>query len=262
MGCLALTSLVFGCHPSPPTVTPRLSSPEVREVSRVDAATDATPTDVTPTDATPEPTPDVPSPFFTDNAPLTPGCIAWSSRRSAAACVIESPTDDLTNLRVVLRFTSDAPRAVVPIVDDAAFEAEREQRPSAPAIAAARARLAREGYTPIESVRRGLAVNEVAPLGNGVTARWQRRTTARAGANQAPRYTDRVTFRWDASATPLVVEALEDRPVEEPQIAVYAIEGGRFFVLEYVGRFADEGEYGTHGRAWQCDREARACVAQ
>jgi hypothetical protein len=71
-----------------------------------------------------------------------------------------------------------------------------------------------------------------------------------------------VTVRWDATAPPLVIAALEDRPVEDPALAVYPIEGGRFFVLEYVGRFADEGEYGTHARALRCDREARACVAQ
>lgn len=30
---------------------------------------------------------------------------------------------------------------------------------------------------------------------------------------------------------------------------MYPIEGGRYLVVDYVGRFGDEGEYGTHARA-------------
>jgi hypothetical protein len=162
----------------------------------------------------------------------------------------------------VLRFTSDGPGAVSAIVDDAAFEAERAMNPSPAAVAAAQARLAREGYRPIEAIRQTLPSNVAVAWAPGATARWQRRTTARGRANQAPRYTDRVTLRWDATSAPVVLTALEERPVEDPRVAVYPVEGGRYLVVDYVGRFADEGEYGTHARAWRCDREARACTAQ
>ena len=60
----------------------------------------------------------------------------------------------------------------------------------------------------------------------------------------------------------MVLTTLDDRPVEDPRVAVYPIEGGRYLVVDYVGRFGDEGEYGTHARAWRCDREAHTCAAQ
>jgi hypothetical protein len=248
-----LTTALVGCHPTPPTAAPRVEAPVARDVAPApDAAVDAAP----------PPAPDVASPFFAGESPLSPGCFAWSTTLASAACVIESPTDDLPHLRAVLRFTSDGPGAVTALVDAAAFEAERAMRPSAEGLAAARARLAREGYAPIEALRQTLPANVAVAWAPGATARWQRRTTARGGPNQAPRYTDRVTLRWDATSAPVVLTTLEERPVEDPRVAVYPVEGGRYLVVDYVGRFADEGEYGTHARAWRCDREAHACTAQ
>lgn len=258
-----LAALLLGCHPTPPAASPRVEATAPRDVATIeaptlDAALEATPPREPASDAATDAT----SPFFAEGAPLRPGCFAWSPGIASAACVIESPTDDLQNLRVVLRFTSDAPGAVTSIVDAAAFEAEREMRPSAQQIADARARLAREGYAPIDALRQTLGVDGVVTWAPGATARWQRRTSARGRANQAPRYTDRVTIRWDATTPPLVLTALEDRPVEAPTVAAYPIDGGRYLLLDYVGRFADEGEYGTHARAWRCDRVARVCAAQ
>ncbi|MFO0648576.1 MAG: hypothetical protein U0326_20210 [Polyangiales bacterium] len=258
-----LAALFLGCHPTPPVGAPRVEASTSRDVAAIeaplpDAALDAMP----PREPASDAATDAASPFFAEGAPLRPGCFAWSPGIASAACVIESATDDLTNLRVVLRFTSDAPGAVTPIIDAEAFAAGREMRPSAQQLADARARLARDGYAPIDGLRQTLRVNGVVTWAPGATASWQRRTSARGRANQATRFTDRVTIRWDPTSPPLVLTALEDRPVEAPTVAVYPIDGGRYLLLEYVGRFADEGEYGTHARAWRCDRVARACAAQ
>lgn len=178
-----LTALLLGCHPTPPTAAPRVEAPVARDVAvtaEPDAAVDAAPPQGS--------APDVASPFFAGESLLSPGCFAWSATLASAACVIESPTDDLQNLRVVLRFTSDGPGAVSPLVDAAAFEAEREMRPSAAALAAARARLAREGYAPIEALRQTLP-----------TPSRGRPAPRRAGSDARPRAAARTRRR----ATPI-----------------------------------------------------------
>ncbi len=208
-------------------------------------------------DASVAPSPDASEPVLAEGATPPVGCFAWSPPRASAACAVERPGETLSELHLVVRFSSDPRDAVTPL-----GEGDSNDAPPPAALAALRARLAREGYVPLAALRRALPTGAEAEWAPGATARWQRRTTFAGGENAAPRYTDRVTLRWGAGARPLDVTLLEDRAVEDPSVTMYPIPDGRHLVLEVVGRFGDEGEYGLHARAWVCDREARACAEQ
>ncbi len=243
-------SVVCRCHPAPRVASLPVTS--ITAVSARDAAVAATDASlvVAPTAA------------LTPGASLRLGCFAWSARLSSAACVVESPTDDLVNLRVVVRFTGDASGVVAPIVDDAAFEESRAFVASRERAVAVNGRLARDGYASIVALQRDLSSESDDLWEPDTRVQWERRTVSEGGDNHAARFTDRVTVRWDVRAQPMVVTLLDERPVESPRVSTYAMSDGRTMLLELVGRFADEGEYGTHARAWRCDRSTRACVAQ
>lgn len=246
--CL-FASMVCACHPAP-----RLAPSGDHALTPRDASVD--PSDGASAVA------EAPTSSITPGAALRLGCFAWSARLSSAACVVESPADDLANLRVVVRFTADAPGVWLPIVDDAAFDDSRAFVASGERAVAVNARLAREGYVSIAARERTLSSGAEDVWEPDGLVRWERRSTSEGGDNQAPRFADRVTLRWDARSPPLAVTLLDDRPFESPRVSMYPMSDGRTLLLELVGRFADEGEYGTHARAWRCDRVSRSCIAQ
>jgi hypothetical protein len=197
-----------------------------------------------------------------DDAPMEPGCFAWSPRLAAAACLVGQSGSNLDADTVwELRFPGEregAPVSLVPVTDAGWFEEPHRAATPAGVRATLRARMLAGAYVDLRPLRRELfdAPDEWAP---GATVRWVHRRTSGGGENAAARGTDRVELRWQPGGPRLLLTAWEDRPVAEPQMRAYAIPGGRYLVVEAVGRYGDEGEYGVHSLAWLCDREARAC---
>ena len=121
-----------------------------------------------------------------------------------------------------------------------------------------RARFVAEGFVHLRPLRRELtdAPWEWSP---GATVRAVHRRTFGGGDNAAQRGTDRIELRWQPGGPRLALTAWEDRPVSEPHLRAYAIPGGRYLLLDAVGEYGDEGEYGVHALTWLCDRESRTC---
>lgn len=217
-----------------------------------EAATDATLAGTMPTT----------EPRIPDDSPLEPGCFAWSARRASGACLVgQSGTNLNDDTRWAVRFPGEPDeRAVslVPVTDAGWFE--EPHRVAAPAAVRdrLRARFAAEGFVDLGPLRRELgdAPFEWAP---GATVRAVHRRTFGGGENAAERGTDRVELRWQPGGPRLTLTAWDDRPVAEPQLRAYVIPGGRYLLIDAVGRYGDEGEYGVHALAWLCDRESRTC---
>lgn len=254
--------------PAPPVVardvTPALSPRSVvfdagPAVTR-DAAPDVAP-DVRP-DATLAGTMPATEPPLPDATPMQPGCFAWSPRRSVAACLVGQSGSNLNeDTEWAVRFSGEAASSawsLVPVTDAGWFEEPHRVAAPPEVRARLRARFAAEGFVDLESLRRIVSETpwEWAP---GATVRAVHRRTFGGGANAAERATDRLELRWQPNGPRLTLTAWEDRPVGEPRLRAYAIPGGRYLLLDAVGEYADEGEYGVHSLAWLCDRESRAC---
>lgn len=249
---LALTSLSLACRHAPPTA-PLASRPLAG-----DAVTHA----AAPLDAAVAPALQGAPPALSETDPWEPGCLAWSSRRGLAACLVGqsgSNLNDATSWSVrVLGEPADPALSLVPLTDAGWFE-DPHRTPAPPAVVARlRARLAREGFSDLRPLRTPLGADALA-WAPGATVRWVHRDTSDGGDNAAARGTDLIEVGWRPGDPALTLTAWEDRPVAEPRLRAYVIPGSRYLVLEAVGEYADEGEYGVHALAWVCDREARAC---
>lgn len=201
-------------------------------------------------------------PLLPDAAPLEPGCFAWSPRRIVAACLVGQSGTNLNDDTVwSVRYSGEPASAawsLVPVTDAGWFE-QPHQLPTPPAVRARlRARFVAEGFVDLRPLRQELsdAPWEWSP---GATVRAVHRRTFGGGDNAAERGTDRFELRWQPGGPRLLLTAWEDRPVSEPHLRAYAIPGGRYLLLDAVGEYGDEGEYGVHALTWLCDRESRTC---
>ncbi len=201
-------------------------------------------------------------PLLPDAEPMEPGCFAWSSRRSMAACLVgQSGTNLNDDTEWSVRFSGEPASAVwslVPVTDAGWFERPDQTQAPATVRARLRSRFVAEGFVDLRPLRQALSATawEWAP---GATVRSVHRRTFGGGDNAAERGTDRIELRWQPNGPRLVLTAWEDRPVAEPALRGYVIPGGRYLVLDAVGEYGDEGEYGVHALAWLCDRESRTC---
>ena len=232
----------------------------------LDAAADVPPDDARAPDVAPDVTlagtMPTTEPMIPDDAPMEPGCFAWSPGRSLPACLVGQSGSNLNADTVwEVRFGGASPNpswSLVPVTDAGWFE-DPHRAPAPPELRGRlRARFIAEGFVDLRPLRRALSAEpwEWAP---GATVRAIHRDTFGGGENAAERGTDRVELRWRPGGPRLTLTAWEDRPVAEPRLRAYAIPGGRYLVIDAVGEYGDEGEYGVHALAWLCDRETRSC---
>lgn len=256
---LALCGLGFACrHPRPASPSSARAIPSDAGAPRIAHEVAA------PPEVAVAPTLQGAPPALSQTEPWEGGCIAWSPRRALAACLVGQSgwnLNDRTSWGVrVLGEPADPALSLVPVTDAGLLE-DPHETPTPPAVVARlRARLASEGYVDLRPLRVALgpAALDWAP---GSSVRWTHRDTFEGGDNAAARGTDLVEVRWQAGGPALTLTAWEDRPVAEPRLRAYIIPGGRHLVIEAVGVYGDEGEYGVHSLAWVCDREARVCQA-
>ncbi|MDO9019747.1 MAG: hypothetical protein Q8S73_44705 [Deltaproteobacteria bacterium] len=201
-------------------------------------------------------------PTLSATEPMAPGCFAWSPRLNVAACLVgQSGTNLNENTVWSVRFRGEPDSSALSLVEptDAGFIDRPDEDPPPPAVLARlRARLDADGFIDLRPLRRELTAAAFA-WSPGMTVRAVHRRTFGGGDNAAERATDRIELQWQPRGPRTLLTAWDDRPVAEPRLRAYVIPGGRYLVLDAVGTYGDEGEYGVHSLAWLCDRETRSC---
>ena len=193
---------------------------------------------------------------------LPAGCLAWSARKSAAACTVGAVGTNMDHGAWSVVFLGDYGSESVDLAAHTRFADGARFSPTDPLPVGTQtllvAKLEEGNYVALEPLRR--RVEAGAPLAwGGAEILWKRESTFAGGENQAPRYTDTLTIRWDSESPPVTIESREDAPVASPEYAAYLIPGNRYAVMSDVAAYGDEGLYGTKAGAWLCDRLAKRC---
>jgi hypothetical protein len=144
--------------------------------------------------------------------------------------------------------------------------------PDAADAAAIRGELERGGYVPLTLEPRKLTPNtELRWAVPRLSLTWRRKEIRWEGhpeSGEWPVYSDRVAVTCSVPgrkgvkprAKTTVVFATRDAENDEPNIKVYAIPGGRYFVLLYDTSWGIEGNSGGSTRAYRVDGVACAVV--
>lgn len=235
-----------------PVVAPSSAPIDAGGTARSDASVDDAPAAAAPATW----------PTLSATEPMAPGCFAWSPRLNVAACLVGQSGTNL-NERTVwsVRYSGEPESSAFSLVeptDAGSIERPDDTPTSSAVLARLRARLDADGFIDLRPLRRELTTTAFA-WSPGMTVRAVHRRTFGGGDNAAERATDRIELQWQPRGPRVLLTAWEDRPVAEPQLRAYVIPGGRYLVLDAVGTYGDEGEYGVHSLAWLCDRETRTC---